>query len=446
MFVSLIIVFREAMEAGLIVGIVLAATEGVPGRGRWIAGGIAAGVAGASLVAIFAAALSNAFEGAGQEVFTAAILCFAVVMLSWHILWMSRHARPWRRRNCAKWDRRCGLGQRSLAALGAVVAVAVMREGSEVVLFLYGIVAATHTGALALATGGVAGLALACATSWLLYRGLVIIPLHRLFSVTNGLIALLAAGMAGQAAAILHSADLLPGWGEQLWNTSFILADDSFLGRSLHALIGYSARPSGIQLAAWLATLVALVLASRAMSKPRDASGRRRRGAVIALMAAGAPARADDLPTLVFHNHRFEPDHIEVPANVKFQLQVKNTDDTADEFESVDLNREKLVAPGQTITVFLGPLSPGAIQVLRRLPSGYRAGRAGGEMTRCHFGLAAALALLAPLAAARADFHVVSPYEIDLGELEIEHNGSDSSITAPALAASRATRWNSAPA
>ncbi len=71
MLVSLIIVFREAMEAGLIVGIILAATQGVAGRGRWIAGGFGAGVAGAVLVAVFASALSDAFEGAGQEVFTA---------------------------------------------------------------------------------------------------------------------------------------------------------------------------------------------------------------------------------------------------------------------------------------------------------------------------------------------------------------------------------------
>ena len=150
MFVSMIIVFREAMEAGLIVGIVLAATEGVARRARWIAGGVAAGVVGASLVAAFAAALSNAFEGAGQEVFTAAILGFAVVMLSWHILWMSRHAST-----VAAEVRKVGqavrLGQRSLAALGAVVAVAVMREGSEVVLFLYGIVAASHTAPVPLA-------------------------------------------------------------------------------------------------------------------------------------------------------------------------------------------------------------------------------------------------------------------------------------------------------
>ena len=357
MFVSLIIVFREAMEAGLIVGIVLAATEGVPRRGRWIAAGIAAGVAGASLVAAFAAALSNAFQGAGQEVFTASILGFAVIMLSWHILWMSHHARAMAA-DLRDVGQAVRLGQRSLAALGAVVAVAVMREGSEVVLFLYGVVVATHTQPLALTTGGAAGLALACATSWLLYRGLVIIPLHRLFQVTNGLIALLAAGMAGQAAAILHSADLLPGWGEQLWNTSFILSDDSLLGRSLHALVGYSARPSGIQLAAWLATLLVLVVASRALSRPR-ARAVAAAAALIALMAGGAPARADDLPTLVFHNHRFEPDRIQVPAGQKFQLRVKNTDATADEFESVDLNREKLVTPGQTITVFLGPLSPG---------------------------------------------------------------------------------------
>jgi heme/copper-type cytochrome/quinol oxidase subunit 2 len=80
---------------------------------------------------------------------------------------------------------------------------------------------------------------------------------------------------------------------------------------------------------------------------------------LVALVSHAPLARADDLPVLVFHNHCFEPPRIEVPAHQKFKLQVKNTDDTADEFESVDLNREKLVTPGQSITVFLGPLDPG---------------------------------------------------------------------------------------
>jgi high-affinity iron transporter len=356
MLVSLIIVFREAMEAGLIVGIVLAATQGIAGRGRWIAGGLAAGVAGAGLVAAFAAALSDAFEGAGQEIFTASILCFAVIMLSWHILWMSHHGRV-----MAAEFREVGqavrLGQRSLAALGCVVAIAVLREGAEVVLFLYGIVAGSHTSALALATGGVAGLALAIAMSWLLYRGLVAIPIHRLFKVTNGLIAFLAAGMAGQAAAVLHSADLLPAWGERLWDTSALLTDDSILGKALHALIGYSARPSGIQLAAWIGTLLVLVVCSRVTSRPRHVAAGA--AALAVVLVVSSPARADDQPTVTFRNHRFEPARVDVPAHVKFRLQVKNADDTADEFESFELNREKLVPPGQTITVFLGPLDPG---------------------------------------------------------------------------------------
>ena len=267
MLVSLVIVFREALEAGLIIGIVLAATEGVTGRARWIAGGVAAGVAGAGVIAAFAAALSDAFDGAGQEVFTAGILCFAVVMLSWHILWMSHHARTMTTelRDVGQAVR---LGHRTLGALAAVIAVAVLREGAEVVLFLYGVVAGSGSTALSLGVGGLAGLALAGGVSWLLYRGLIAIPLRRLFGVTNILIAFVAAGMAGQAASILHGADLLPAWGEHWWDTSFLLDDDSIPGRALHALIGYSAHPPGVQLAAYLATLLILVTASRAIGKP----------------------------------------------------------------------------------------------------------------------------------------------------------------------------------
>ena len=360
MFVSLIIVFREVMEAGLIVGIVLAATEGVIGRGRWVAGGIAAGVAGASLVAIFASALFNSFEGAGQEVFTAIILGFAVLMLTWHVAWMSHHGREMAA-EMNQIGQAVRLGQKSLAALAIVVAVAVLREGSEVVLFLSGIVAGSNTAPMSLALGGAGGLIAASFLSWLLYRGLIVIPLHRLFTVTNALIALLAAGMAGQAAAVLHGADLLPGWGEQLWDTSAILSDDTFTGRAMHALVGYSARPSGIQMVAWAATLLLLITLSRVIGRPKKSALPMAVATVLGgLMAGIVPAKADDnVFALEFTKHRFVPDHLTVPANVKFKVMVKNNDDTADEFESTDLNREKLVAPGQTITVFLGPLTPG---------------------------------------------------------------------------------------
>jgi high-affinity iron transporter len=262
MLATLIIVFREVLEAGLIIGIVLAATEGVARRGRWIAGGIAGGVAGAALLAGFAGALSNAFSGSGQELFNATILLIAVVMLGFHVTWMASHGKQMAREMKAM-GRAVVEGDRSLTAMALVVAGAVLREGSEVVLFLFGIATSTHAGAVPMLIGGAAGVLAGAAVSWILYRGLVAIPMRHLFKITNAMIALLAAGMAGQAAAILAGVGMLPTLGDQLWDTSGILRDDSIVGRALHALIGYSDRPSGIQVLAFVATLAALVTLSR---------------------------------------------------------------------------------------------------------------------------------------------------------------------------------------
>ncbi len=262
MLASLVIVFREVFEAGLIVGVVLAATKGLAGRAAWVAGGIGAGVLGAMLLAIFAGALENAFAGAGQEVFNAAILIVAVAMLSWHQLWMAAHGRQMAAEMTAI-GRDVALGRRSLFAMALVVGVAVLREGAEVVLFLYGIAASGHQGWPAIMLGGAIGVGLGALVSWLLYRGLVAIPVSRLFVVTGWLIALLAAGMAGQAAAILAGVDLIPAWSYQLWDTSWLLPDDSIPGRALHALVGYTDRPMGVQLAAWCAVLAAFAIAAR---------------------------------------------------------------------------------------------------------------------------------------------------------------------------------------
>ena len=275
MFATLLIVFREMLEAGLIVGIVLAATEGLIHRSFAIIGGISAGVIGASTVALFADVIAGSFQGVGQELFTAGVLIAAVAMLTFHAGWMSRHARKLGSELSA-FGRAAKLGDKSLFALGGVVAIAVMREGSEVVLFLYGIAVSAHDSPAAMFAGGLVGLVLAAAVSYLLYRGLLTIPMRHFFTVTNWLIALLAAGMAGQAAAVLAGADVIPSWGERIWNTSFILSDDSWLGRALHALIGYSATPSGVQIAAYLATLALIIAVAKVAT---DDNGGVKRGA-----------------------------------------------------------------------------------------------------------------------------------------------------------------------
>jgi high-affinity iron transporter len=251
---ALIIVLREVIEAGLIVGIVLAATRTLPSRGLYVAAGILAGLLGAALVAAFAGALSNALAGVGQEVFNAAILGLAVIMLGWHNVWMVRHGRQ-----IGEDMRRLGRdvlgGSRSLTALAVVVAVAVLREGSEVVLFLYGVVISSGEPGLSLVLGGLLGLLLGAGISALTYKGLAVIPLRHLFKVTSVLIGFMAAGMAAQSVAFLEQADIATGLGDVVWNTSWLLADNSIAGRVLHTLLGYTDKPTELQLVVYLATL-----------------------------------------------------------------------------------------------------------------------------------------------------------------------------------------------
>ena len=267
---ALLIVFREVIEAGLIVGIVLAATRGVPGRGLWVSAGVAAGVLGACVLAVFAGGLSSLFHGSGQELFNAAILLLAVCMLTWHNVWMASHGREMSRELKAV-GAEVARGSRSLTAMAVVVGVAVLREGSEVVLFLYGIVAQGGTTTLGLFTGGLLGVIAGAGVSALMYLGLLAIPAHRLFAATTGLITLLAAGLAAQAAAFLQQAGVIDMLTSPLWDTSRILDEGSTLGRLLKTIVGYTDRPDGLQLIAWLAVVAVMITLMRLVNPKRPA-------------------------------------------------------------------------------------------------------------------------------------------------------------------------------
>jgi len=267
MISALIIVFREVIEAGLIVGIVLAATTGVPGRARAVTIGVVAGILGACLVAGFAGELANLFQGSGQEFFNATILLLAVAMLTWHNVWMASHGREMARELKAA-GHQVRTGERTLAALSIVVGVAVLREGSEVVLFLYGIAAQGGTSATGMVAGGGLGLVGGAAVSALMYFGLLKVPAGKLFQVTSGLITLLAAGMAAQAVIFLQNGGLLEFFTDTVWDTSWLIRDDSITGKLLHTLIGYSQAPNGAQLLAYGATVLMILVLMRLVNAP----------------------------------------------------------------------------------------------------------------------------------------------------------------------------------
>ena len=217
-------------------------------------------------MALFAEAIADAFEGAGQELLNAAVLGAAVVMLMWHNAWMARHGRELAAEMTAV-GTAVTTGERPMTALAVVVGLAVLREGSEVVLFLYGVVA-TGTSASALFIGGVLGLAAGAAFTALTYYGLISIAARHIFAVTTVLIALLAAGMAAQAVQFLDAAGMIHVLGQRLWDSSGWLPQDGVAGRLLHTLVGYTDRPTELQLVAYLGTLAAMAVLTWLLGRP----------------------------------------------------------------------------------------------------------------------------------------------------------------------------------
>ncbi|MCP5299325.1 MAG: FTR1 family protein [Chromatiaceae bacterium] len=253
-----LIVFRETLEAALLIGIVAAATRGLAGRNPRLVVGILLGVSGALLVAAFTGRIAELADGAGQELFNATVLGVAVLMLGWHNIWMARHGRQ-----MATQARALGAavqdGRREMSALVMLIALAVLREGSETALFVYSVALGDQTSLVQLWLGGIVGLVVGGAIGWVLYAGLARIPLRYFFQVTGALIVLLAAGLAGQSARYLARGDFVETWSQPIWDTSSWLSTESTIGQLLHLLVGYEARPSGMQLTFYVAT-AALIL------------------------------------------------------------------------------------------------------------------------------------------------------------------------------------------
>ena len=258
MFGPAIIIFRETLEAALVLGIVAAATRGVDRRGLWLCIGVLAGLVGSGVIAGLTETIAEWADGSGQELFNAAILGIAVLMLAWHHIWMASHGAQ-----LARDARQIGTavkeGQRELSAIAILVALTVLREGAESVLFLHGMATGGNSSVTDIIGGGALGLAGGIAIGMIMYLGLMRIPLRWFFSVTGALLVLLAAGLSGQMARFLIQADVLPALATPLWDTTALLSTKSLLGSILHVLVGYESAPSGMQILFYAGTLAAIL-------------------------------------------------------------------------------------------------------------------------------------------------------------------------------------------
>jgi high-affinity iron transporter len=258
MFSVSVVVFREVLEISLILITLLAATRGLSGRTKWIVYGLIGGVTGSCVVAYGADAISSFAEGIGQELFNAGVLVSASILIGWTVIWMRRHGREMSR-HLKELAQEVNKGEKPLMALTIVIALAVLREGSEIVLFTYGFLASGEN-LLSIVAGEALGLAAGIGVGVCLYYGLVSISTRFLFSFTSWLLIFLAAGMISQATGLLQAGGVLPVFISQLWDSSMILSEQSFIGSVFHTLIGYTSRPSFIQVISYVISLVCLIV------------------------------------------------------------------------------------------------------------------------------------------------------------------------------------------
>ncbi|MFN8544298.1 MAG: FTR1 family protein [Candidatus Binatia bacterium] len=283
MIETLLIVWRESLEAALIVGILLTflARSGETDGIRWVWAGTVAAVLAAVLCAVASNGVVTTLGPDAQELVQVGILLVAVGVLTWMVLWMHRHARDLR----GELHRRAGhaLATGRMLGLATIAFAAVFREGVETVLFLWGVVVhRSGTSPMALVAAGAVGLALAIATAWVFFRGFRFLDLPTFFRATGILLLLVAGGLLTSAANQLIGIGYLPPLVPQVWNSGWLVRDDSVVGLLLSALIGYRSRPSLLEVLVFVTYVVPVAwMLRRVPQRPPGASS-----------ARGLPARS----------------------------------------------------------------------------------------------------------------------------------------------------------
>jgi len=251
----LFIVWRESVEALLVVGILHAWLRASPGGRRglpWLWAGVAAGLALAFLLALVLLGMSSWLSDEGQEWFQAGMSLAACALILQMVVWTRRHGRTLKSElESGASDR---LGRSDGWGLLALAAIAVAREGSETVVFLYGTVAAGQgAGMPALAGAGVAGLLAALGTFWLLQWAGKRFAWRLFFRLTEILLLCLAAALLVGGLDRLISLDAVPALIDPVWDSSWLLDDGTGPGKVLADFAGYRALPALTVVLAWAA-------------------------------------------------------------------------------------------------------------------------------------------------------------------------------------------------
>ncbi|MEK6734295.1 MAG: FTR1 family protein [Pseudomonadota bacterium] len=250
MFATMIIILREVIEICLFLGMFSAALREVRDKNKIILLGILGGIIISILLAFGMNRLSNLFDGTGQEIINIVTLFIAILCILWTLIWVRKHDKKFH-------ERIINLENQNIIPIALLIMLSIAREGSEIILFSYGILA-RGTSNYDLVYGIILGTTLGMGFGITLYFGLLRIPTKYFFRTINFLLILLAAGMASQIAENLIAADLVTVFSNSLWDSGWLISEKSLFGKLLHDLAGYSSQPTGLQFVFYVTTFMAL--------------------------------------------------------------------------------------------------------------------------------------------------------------------------------------------
>ncbi len=255
MTAAFFLMLREGLEAALIVGIIAAylvkvgRSDALPKVAVGVIAAVGLSIAAGALVALTVGRLPLIV----QESFEGAAAVFAVVVLTWMLFWMRRQGRALKGELEAGVDAALQVG--STTALISLAFVAVIREGLETVLFLFAIGSSSANSVPALLIASVAGLAVAVAIGWAIFRMGIRVDLRRFFTITGVVLIFVSAGLCAFAVAEFTEAGILPPT-PVVFDVGSVLPESSPLGSLLAGLFGYRSAPTVLELAAYFGYLI----------------------------------------------------------------------------------------------------------------------------------------------------------------------------------------------
>ncbi|HEX5118312.1 MAG TPA: iron uptake transporter permease EfeU [Pseudonocardiaceae bacterium] len=259
MLPTFVIGLREGLEAALIVGII-AAFLGQNGRRDalpqvWVGVGLAVLICLGFGVGLHV--LSDSLDFTQQERLETVVGAFAVIMVTYMVLWMSRHARGMK--GDLEGAASAALAKGSTRALVVMAFLAVLREGFETVVFLLAVAQSSQSGGLAL-TGALLGIVIAAGIGYGIYRGGVRLDVARFFRITGAVLVIVAAGLVMSTLHTAWEGQWLNVGQAPALNLTWLVRGGTPLDSLFSGVLGIQPRPTVIEVTGWLVYAVPMLL------------------------------------------------------------------------------------------------------------------------------------------------------------------------------------------